>query len=54
MNVRIRVKASKKYSPEFVKAIEESVKDVIEGRIGEYRELVKEFHVKPTACTHIS
>lgn len=46
MDVRIKVRASKKYNPEFVKDIEESVKDIVEGRVGEYEELAREFHVK--------
>ena len=45
--VEICVKASKKYSKDFVKAIEEAARDIVEGRVTDYEELLKEYNVKP-------
>mgnify|MGYP000742919593 CR=1 FL=1 len=45
--VRIEVKASKKYRPEFVKSLEESIRDIVEGRVGDFEDLAKRYGVKP-------
>jgi len=42
IKISVKVKASKKYSEEFVKDLEKSVKDIIEGRVKNYEELLKE------------
>ena len=47
--VRVEVKASKRYRKEFIEKIEEALEDVVEGRTGSLDELLKEYGVKPKA-----
>jgi len=44
--VEIKVKASRKYNEEFVRELEKSVKDIVEGRVRSYEELLEEHSVK--------
>jgi len=37
--VKVKVKASRKYDEEFVRELEKSVKDIVEGRVRSYEEL---------------
>ena len=37
--MEVKVKASRKYNEEFVRELEKSVKDIVEGRVGSYEEL---------------
>jgi len=54
--VRIYVKSSKKYSRGFVKALEESARDIVEGRVGDFSDLAREYgvEVKPVAKTRLN
>ena len=45
--IEVKVKASRKYSEEFVRELEKSVKDIVEGRVRSYEELLEEYGVKP-------
>jgi len=40
------VKASKKYNEEFIKELREAVKDIVEGRVKTYEELLEEYSVR--------
>ena len=42
----ILVKASKKYNEEFIKEIGKAVKDIVEGRVKSYEELLEEYSVR--------
>ena len=42
----IWVKASKKYNEEFIKELGEAVRDIVEGRVKSYEELIEEYSVR--------
>ena len=47
--IRIEIKASKRYSEEFVRAVEEGVRDILEGRVVPLEELLEKYGVEPKA-----
>ncbi len=47
--ISIEVKASKKYNEEFVKELNKAVKDIVEGRVKSFEELLEEYGVKKVA-----
>ena len=47
VKIDVKVKASRRYSEEFVRELEKSVKDIVEGRVRSYEELLEEYGVKP-------
>ena len=47
VKIDVKVRASRKYGEEFVRELEKSVKDIVEGRVRSYEELLEEYGVKP-------
>lgn len=47
--VRVEIKASKRYREDFVKELEEAVRDILEGRLVSMEELYEKYGVKPKA-----
>ena len=45
--VKIKVKASERYSDDFVREIEESIRDVVEGRVEDFEKLMEKYGAKP-------
>lgn len=43
VKIDVKVRASKKYSEGFVKELEKSVKDIIEGKVRSYEELLEKY-----------
>ena len=47
--ISIEVKASKKYNEEFIKELGEAVRDIVEGRVKSFEELLEEYGVRKVA-----
>jgi len=45
--VKVKVKSSKKFKNEFIKEIEDSVREVVEGRAEDFEKLMEKYGVKP-------
>ena len=45
--VKIKVKGSGKFKDEFIREVEESIKDVVEGRVEDFEKLMEKYGVKP-------
>ena len=45
--IAVEVRASKRYREDFVREIEEGVRDIVEGRVYDIEELYKKYDFKP-------